>query len=218
MDNIAEEAESSGIWKIISMVLLGSLALFSAAFMLGYFIGHFSKENPEITIKFIGILLIGLLITTVSILSFIRLYRSRSEAMGPITKKEKLNRNILIIAMILGGIIGLTVVLASPDLGQDPWVIFSDSPLPPALAITVSVLCGLLVPLLSYYWHTKVIDEQESYVTAQAAIWALYVYMIATPVWWFLWRGGLVPEVNGLLVYFATTLIFGILWLKNKYG
>jgi hypothetical protein len=79
------------------------------------------------------------------------------------------------------------------------------------------LLIGLLLPAVSIYWHRHATDEVEADAYKTGALYALNVYMIGAPVWWFLWRGGLAPAPDGIAIYFITVATVGVIWLYRKY-
>lgn len=134
----------------------------------------------------------------------------------PLTPKERLNRNILVACGLLGGVIGVALAVASPDIAEHG--VFSNAPLPVGLAIVLVIALGLLVPAISYYWHRHAVDEQEADAYRSGALAAMYVYMVVTPVWWFAWRGGFAPAPDGIVIYMATVAVLGVVWIWKKYG
>ena len=109
--------------------------------------------------------------------------------------------------------IGLVLTLAGPS----PFSAFSDAPLPPALAVGLALPIAVLLPLLCLYWHRWVADEQDAAAYGKGALIGLYTYFIGAPTWWLLWRGGLLPAPDGILIYLAIITITGIIWLWAKY-
>ena len=137
----------------------------------------------------------------------------------PLTRKERLNRNILIGSGALGGAMGVTMVLAVLASGQEitPGTVLSSAPLPAGVALVLVLVLGLVVPAISIYWHRTAVDEQEADAYKTGALFGLYVFMIGAPAWWFAWRGGFAPEPNGIAIYFATILTVGAIWIWKKY-
>lgn len=130
----------------------------------------------------------------------------------PLSRREKLNNQIMVGSAIFGGLVAVVLVL-SGDVSSG----ISDGPISPAIAIGVAFAFGVLVPLMSYYWHKKVVDEQEDAAYRSGALIAIYAFWIGAPVWWLLWRGGLVPAPDGITIYFITTFTAVIVWFWKKY-
>jgi hypothetical protein len=73
------------------------------------------------------------------------------------------------------------------------------------------------MPVVLWFWHTRAIDEQEANAYKDGGYYAAYAFLMLTPLWWLLWRGGLLPEPNGFAIYMAFSLVWTIVWLWKKY-
>ena len=136
---------------------------------------------------------------------------------GPLTPMERKNRNILVGSALLGGVMSLVLFLASDrEALLRGGSLFSDGPLPPLVAAMLIAVMGLILPLISYYWH-RTVDEQEVDAYKTGALYALYAYLLGAPIWWLAWRGGFAPEPNGIVIFFATVAVMNIVWLWKKY-
>jgi hypothetical protein len=133
-----------------------------------------------------------------------------------LTRKERLNRNILFLCAALGGVMGLGMSLAGDGGLADGGGLFSNAPLPTWLAVVLVLIIGLVVPIISFFWH-RTVDEQEADAYKTGALWAFYVYGVGAPIWWLSWRGGFAPEPSGIAIYFATMLTVLIVWTWKKY-
>ncbi|MBH9537806.1 hypothetical protein [Novosphingopyxis sp. YJ-S2-01] len=131
---------------------------------------------------------------------------------APATRKERLNRNVLIASGALGGLIAAALIASG---GAD--AVFAGGPLPSGIALALAAIVAILLPALSYYWHRYAVDEQEMEAYKQGALAGIYVYMIGAPTWWLLSRGGWVPEVNGIALYLITVFTVGGVWIWQKY-
>ena len=194
---------ASLLWRWTGIVGL-TLAM---AFLLGVGVGFvkgYSDHGGGPGIKAVAVLAALLLALTGCAWLLQRLIRS-ARPEEPLTRKERLNRNILIAAGLLGGVIGMVLALTGTNGAPAFADVFSDGPLPAGLAI-------------SLYWHRHAVDEQEAAAYKNGALIALYVYMIGAPVWWFAWRGGFAPEPHGVIIYVATVSVLGIIWIWKKYG
>ncbi len=136
---------------------------------------------------------------------------------GPMTTREKLNRNIMVGCGLLGAVIGATLVATDGSIPSDPQTMFSDSPLPLALAVLLAVFWGVIMPVIAWFWHTRAIDEQEANAYRDGGYYAAYGYLMGAPTWWFLWRGGLLPEPNGTLIFCLFAIIWTAVWFWKKY-
>ncbi len=132
----------------------------------------------------------------------------------PLTAKERKNRNLLVACMVIGGVIGIALTLVDP---ARPMGAFSDTPIPAWAAIGFAIVWGIIIPLISWQWH-RTVDEQEIDAYKQGALYGFYVFSVGAPVWWILWRGGLLPPINGPILYYAVLMTCGVVWLRKKYG
>ncbi|RDV06205.1 hypothetical protein DXH95_01855 [Sphingorhabdus pulchriflava] len=136
---------------------------------------------------------------------------------GPMTTREKLNRNIMVGCGLVGAVIGAILVATDGTIPSDPQTMFSDSPLPLALAVFLAVFWGVIMPIIAWFWHTRAIDEQEANAYRDGGYYAAYAYLMGAPTWWFLWRGGLAPEPNGTLIFCLFAIIWTAVWYWKKY-
>ena len=216
----AHMAESDNIpsplWRWVKIAALGTLFLFLVGVTVGFTVGHLEKEGGSFTAMGFAILALIIVLAAGCLWLMVRMLRVPLGD-GPPTAKERLNRNILIACAALGGLAAVLMMVAQ---GRD-WIenpqIFSNEPLSPGIAIALILVTGVLTPAISFYWHRSAIDEQELDAYKTGALYGLYVYMVGAPVWWFAWRGGFLPEPNGVAIYFVTICTVGIVWLWKKY-
>lgn len=198
--------------RILTLIFAEIGILFCAgaaiAVIKAYFRGVW-QSNP-----LIGIGILIALIAAIAGLGYLayKVIVDHRNQTGPLSKKERLNRNILIGCGVLGTIVGF----AMANLGSDAGYIFSDAKIPTIVALGLAAIFGIFLPIISLIWHRN-IDEQEAHAYKEGAFYALCFYAIAAPVWWILWRGGLVPEPNGVIIYYLTLFIVGLVWVKKKY-
>lgn len=136
----------------------------------------------------------------------------RPTGADPLTPNERLNLNLVVGCAVAGFLMGLLLVASG---GSGPPSMFSDAPIPPVTAAIMIAAIVLILPV-SAYWH-RIVDEQEADAYKAGALWGIYVYWIGAAVWWFAWRGGFVPEPDGVLIYLATIVTVGAIWLWKKY-
>jgi len=67
------------------------------------------------------------------------------------------------------------------------------------------------------WWRVcRVADEVEARNNRAAMVWAGCFYGVTYPVWYFLWRGGLVPEPDHMLMYAATVAVAALTYGIRK--
>jgi len=135
---------------------------------------------------------------------------------GPLTPREGRYRAVMLTAALTGAAISVILVLQNDTLTDNPIDLLS-GPLSPASAIVLALLAGVVIPALSIYWHLRAIDEQEAAAYNKGALFAAYAYWIGAPVWWLLWRGGLVAAPDGVAIYLITIAIASVTWFWAKY-
>ena len=135
---------------------------------------------------------------------------------GRLPRREKMNQRVMVFSALLGGGIALALMASSTAEYGDPTV-FSETSIKPWVAIALSLVIGVGMPILSIYWHNRVIDEQEADAYRSGALIAIYAFWIGAPVWWLLWRGGLVPAPDGIAIYLITTFTALFVWFWKKY-
>lgn len=153
----------------------------------------------------------------------------------PLTPREARNRNILISCMLLGGAIAATLVAEAHvttrvvtttivkngvttthvERSIDALGAFT-GPVPPTFAIVLAAIWGLALPVISLLWY-RTIDEHERAAYRDGAEVAAFAYMIGAPIWWILWRGGLVVPPDGALIFITFNFIYLGVWLWRKY-
>lgn len=213
------ETESDGIaarrfWRWLRVFGLGTAMIFLAGVGAGFLIGHLEHQGgfslrPALILGLILILVVGCLWLMVR-----ELRAPTGEE--PLTPKERLNRNILLGCVILGGVIGIVMSLAAEGGVTSAGGVFSNDPLPTWLAVVLVVTLGVGTPVISYFWR-RTVDEQEADAYKTGALYSFYVYGIGAPLWWLSWRGGFAPEPSGIVIYFATIFTALIVWTWKKY-
>jgi len=217
MTDMENGSVASPVWRWLRIVGLSLVAVFIIGVASGFLAAHLER-GKGIDLFTIAFLAADVLLFAGCVWLIIRNVR-RPTGVEPLTKKERLNRNILIGSGAVGGVMGVAMVLATWASADevDPFAAFSDSPLPTGVALVFVLVIGLLVPALSVYWHRTAVDEQEADAYKTGALWGIYVFMLGAPVWWFAWRGGFAPEPNGIVIYFATITVMGVIWIWKKY-
>lgn len=210
------EDDASGGRSIMWMMLSGLGIVMTAGAIAGYLAEHQSQGGGPLGTT--GIIVLGVFAAIIAGLSY-TIWRNGSKMKdrhGRLPRREKLNQRIMVFCALLGGAIAIVLMASSTAEYGDPTV-FSEAPIKPWVAVVLALVIGVGMPILSVYWHNRVIDEQEADAYRSGALIAIYAFWIGAPVWWLLWRGGLVPAPDGFAIYMSTTLIALIIWFWKKY-
>lgn len=203
--------------RSILWIMLSSLGIvMTAGAIAGFLAEHQSQGGGSIDTS--GIIVLSVFAAIIAGLSY-AIWRNGSKMKGRggrLSRREKLNQRIILFSGLLGGAIAIALMASSTAEFGDPTV-FSEAPIKPWMAILLSLIVGVGMPVLSVYWHNRVIDEQEADAYRSGALIAIYVFWIGAPVWWLLWRGGMVPAPDGITIYLITTFTALIVWFWKKY-
>lgn len=211
-----DENDNSNSRSTIWMMLAGLGIVMTGGAIVGYFTEM--KSGGEDPLSTPGIIALAIFITIIGGLAY-SIWRNASKikASGePLSRREKLNNWILIGSGLLGGIMAMILSLSGTVSAENPDV-FSNAPISPTVALVLSFIVAVLLPLVSWYWHKKVVDEQEEAAYRTGTLFAMYAFWIVAPVWWLLWRGGMLPAPDGVALYLMTTFVALIIWFWKKY-
>jgi hypothetical protein len=191
-------------------LLIGSLigALFGCGVIAGIFAGHAERGGGAMSATLIASLAVAAVLAA---LCGYFAYRGL-RAVGASAPRDRRNALTLIVAGALGGVIAVVMLMAGPSP-----TMFGNDPIPARYAIILALMIGVLLPVISIYWHLRVVDEQEAAAYNKGTLLAMYAFWIGAPVWWLLWRGGLAPAPDGIAICFTTLIVAGIVWLWAKY-
>lgn len=211
-DEKANTGERHVFWMMLS--ILGIIATLGA--IVGYLAAHEAEGGGPLDTA--SIVTLTIFIAIIAALGFI-VWRSRREtrkAEFRVTSRDKMNTRIMWGSGIFGGLVAL-VLIGADIMGPNDGNIFGSGPIPPVLAVILSVAIGIIVPAVTFYWHKHVVDEQEEAAYRSGALIAMYAFWFIAPVWWLLWRGGLMVAPNGVALYLMTTFVALIIWFWKKY-
>ena len=224
MESIVDKSETGPGFaalagRVTLLLLAATGALAGAGFIAGFLSAYSRDADGTLSPRDIVILAGGALFVLACLYGgwrAIRLLRAADVAAGPRTPREGRNRAVMAVAGLLGGAISLVLVLHHGGPADNPLALF-EGPLSPPVAIVLALLVGVVTPALSLYWHLRVIDEQEAAAYNKGALIAIYAFWIGAPVWWLLWKGGLVAAPDGVLIYVTTAIVATVTWLWVKY-
>lgn len=196
--------------SVLRMLAFGTGLFVLASFATGFVIGwrkHHDAFNAELAIA------LGVFALLIGSCAWLLAREIRRPAGGePLTPMERTNLNLVLVATVFGAVMGGVMAIGG---GSEPFPLFSDGPISPVIAMTMIAGTALTLPL-AVKWH-RAVDEQEEDAYKTGALYALYVYWIGAPIWWFAWRGGFAPEPNGVAIFFATIVTAGAIWMWKKY-
>ena len=190
----------------------GLCVLFSVGVAVGLLTAHFERGD-DLDGRLVALLAGALLFAAAGAYAVYRTLRAMARSAGGATTRERRSRLIFALCGGLGLLFGIALSLS----GASPFGAFANDPLPAGLAVALALGVAILMPILSIYWHRSVADEQESAAYAKGALVGIYAYWIGAPTWWLLWRGGLVPAPDGIVIYFLTIAVTGLVWFWAKY-
>lgn len=212
----ALDANSGMFGRGVKIFAAGTGIIFCTGAIFGALAAHSDEGGGPLSLAMFGILagFAGAIIGLAFVIT--RLIRQQRADAQPLSGREKLNQRILLACGAMGGVIGVVLSVGAVADG-DMAGLFSSAPLSPALAVPIAIFWGLVMPVISVFWHRKAIDEQEAAAYRDGALMAVYVFWYGAPVWWLLWRGGLVPAPHGEAIYMATIFTALIVWFWKKY-
>ncbi|WP_295444246.1 hypothetical protein [Sphingorhabdus sp. EL138] len=201
-------------------ILWISLCGFGIIMLLGAITGFLSAHMKEGggTLKLSGYAVLAAFISVTLALAFAiwKLFRQMKRSDQKVPQREKVYNRFLIGSFLFGGVTGLILALTGSFDETEAGLISNDA-MSPMLAIILSIALGVIVPAITFYWHKNLVDEQEEAAYRFGALIAMYAFWFIAPVWWLLWRGGMLPEVDGIALYFITIFVALIVWFWKKY-
>ena len=188
--------------------------------LLGVITGFLSQHNAQGggTLNFAGVAVLGAIAAASLILAFViwKLFQQGKQRGEKVPRREKVYNRFLVGCFLLGGVTGLAHSLTG-RFDATETSLMSNAAMSPVLAIILSIAIGVIAPAITLYWHKHVVDEQEEAAYRFGALIAMYAFWFIAPVWWLLWRGGMLPEINGITLYFMTCFAATAVWFWKKY-
>lgn len=212
----ADENTGSNGLRILWMILCG----FGIVLLSGVITGFLSASMEEggSALKMLDYAILATLISVTFLLAFIiwKLFQRMKSSNEKMPQREKVYNRFLIGSFLFGGVTGIVLAL-SGSFDSTEASLISNNAISPMLAIILSISIGIIVPAITFYWHKNVVDEQEEAAYRLGALIAMYAFWFIAPVWWLLWRGGMLPEVSGIILYFITMFVALIVWFWKKF-
>ena len=131
--------------------------------------------------------------------------------------RERKYWGTLAACAVLGGIIGFAMAFTGMLDGKDPTaMLYSNAALPRNLALVIAALWGVGLPLGCLFYH-RYADEQDQHAYLWACTMGWYVFVVLTPTWWVLGRGGLTPPVDIGVIFLVSMVVNALVWLWKRY-
>ena len=211
-----EEERPLSARDAVLSVLAGTLALIAfggAAGGAGALLFGDADEGANLPM---AIALIAVLVAIGGIALWgLKLLKPWAAMSGPMSPKTRKARNLLIASGALGGVIGAVLAVSTISM-DDPFALYSNGPLAPAVVIPILAVWFLVVPAISLQWHRNV-DEHELETYRFGGLAALYLYAFVVPAWWLAARAGLVPPADAMVMYLIVMGVWCIGWFWRRY-
>ncbi len=213
MPDLEENNNAKSVGILIACVLV---LILCSAYVAGMLVGH--SENGGGPMCAVCITKIAALVAVMlAICAYLyRPIKRMISGNNDLSKRERLNRNIMLLCGMGGAVIAIILILLAPEK-LTSFNEFGSVSIPAAAAVGLAAFWGVGMPITAYFWHQKAIDEQEAAAYRDGGYYAAYAFIIATPTWWFLAHGGLVPEINGIAIFTIFNAIWVTVWFWKKY-
>lgn len=212
----ADEKKGGNIARSLWMMLSGV----GIIMLLGAITGFLSQHDAQGggTLDLAGVAVLGVCVVVILALAFViwKLFRQAKQSGERAPRREKVYNRLLIGGFLFGGVTGLALALTG-SFDAHETSLMSNAAMSPVLAIILSITIGVILPAITLYWHRHAVDEQEEAAYRFGALIAIYAFWFIAPVWWFLWRGGMLPKPDGITLYFITMFVALIVWFWKKY-
>jgi uncharacterized membrane protein YidH (DUF202 family) len=212
----ADEDTGRNALRILGMILCGFGIIMLLGAITGFLSAHMEEGGGPLNIAGYTILTAFISVTLALAFAIWRLFRQMKRSDQKVPQREKVYNRFLIGSFLFGGVTGLILAMTGSFDETEAGLISNDA-MSPMLAIILSIALGVIVPAITFYWHKNLVDEQEEAAYRFGALIAMYAFWFIAPVWWLLWRGGMLPEIDGIALYFITIFMALIVWFWKKY-
>ena len=215
MFNTDEDAGRNAL-RILGIILCGFGIIMLLGAITGFLSVHMAEGGSPLNTTDYAIVAALISVTLALAFAIWRLLQQMKRSGETAPRREKMYNRFMVGSFIFGGVIGIALALTG-NFDASETNLFASGAMSPTLAIIMSVAIGVIMPAVTFYWHKNVVDEQEEAAYRFGALIAMYAFWFIAPVWWFLWRGGMLPNVNGIALYFMTLSVALIVWFWKKY-
>ncbi len=116
------------------------------------------------------------------------------------------------LGAVMGALIGHGEAVQPGDV-QD---FIGNSPLPARIAAIATAL-WLVANIVGLAMYHRAVDDHEERAWLWAGLAGWYAFIIPTPAWWLLARGGLARPVDMAAIFFVSLFVNMAVWLWLKY-
>jgi hypothetical protein len=161
-----------------------------------------SSALPQVLVLLLGCLVLGFYLSR-----FGRFWKNWS-------RRKKLYTLSLIMAAALGFLSSIALRLGADGDAIDP---FGKGPVDPTIALLLSALWigGMGLSILIYQRN---IDDHEKQAYLWGGLAGFYAVVFPAPAWWLLARAGMLPPVDGMILFLFSLVANAIVyfWLKFR--
>ena len=115
------------------------------------------------------------------------------------------------ILLAIGGVIGMITALLEPHAAS----IMSGGTVPPLFAIAAAVVTAVATVIGTRYLYT-IADELELHNNMVAGAVGANALLLGYPVWFLLWKGGVAPEPQHIILFLLVLITTGGTYLFRK--
>jgi hypothetical protein len=136
----------------------------------------------------------------------------RDEPLSPATRRTN---GLFALSGLLAvpGALALFLATTRPD---NPFGIFSNSPITPWIAIAASA--SWIVSMAVGWWWYFSADEHERDAYDLGSVVGAGFFTVAAPLWWVLSRAGLLPPPDAMILWLLTVVVLSLAWLWRRSG
>lgn len=212
MGSIEPSPEMSSFQISLRLGLGATLSLFTLGMVAGVISVSVEKANFGAGLYVgLGIAVLSGLLSAWMLRSGLRHYRL------PRSPKVRRSRIALFASLGISVVLGLAVGIIGQVKGDvdNVGLLFSSAPI--SVMLAGGAIAGWIVAMaVSVYWHTT-LDEIERLEYEFGAAVGMYAYITIAPIWWLAWRGGLLPEPDGVMLFWAACVAWSAGWAWRRY-
>lgn len=135
-----------------------------------------------------------------------RLFKRPDEPISPATRKTQ---KLFGLSGLVGVLAVMVLMLGTRGNGANP--VWSNSQNVSIGVAVVAIAIWLVSMALSWWWYRSA-DEHDRRANDVGFLAGGGLFMAVTPIWWLLWRAGLAPPPDAMVLWYATLVVTGIGW------